>query len=389
MNLKDTKLKKYIYIICFSFMSLSVFAQPAFIKKYMEKRAIIKQNKIDSGKVFVSPIFGPGYTPENGLLIGGGALITFKTNRNDSLIQRSSLPLTAFFSTKGNIGLNIKMASFWKEDKIRFNVMGRIAKANDDYFGVGFETADAIEKGETTSEYDKVSFFFTPEFQHRIVKNLYAGVLIDVNQTNVKEANEIMLNDPNYLEYGNNNFNTGVGLTFTYDSRDITVNAYTGMVAKLYATTYTNNLGGDNNYDVYEIDLRKYFQINRPGNTFAVRLDGRFATGDVPYSEMSVLGGNDALRGYLTGKYRDRVAVFLIQEWRYMFLKSDGKMSKHGVVAWAGLGTMADTVKEINKFVPNGGVGYRFEVQPRMNVRIDFGVGRESHGLYFNFTEAF
>jgi hypothetical protein len=35
------------------------------------------------------------------------------------------------------------------------------------------------------------------------------------------------------------------------------------------------------------------------------------------------------------------------------------------------------------------GLGYRFELQPRSNVRIDIGFGRNSSGIYFNFTEAF
>jgi len=34
-------------------------------------------------------------------------------------------------------------------------------------------------------------------------------------------------------------------------------------------------------------------------------------------------------------------------------------------------------------------VGYRFEIQPRSNVRVDFGFGERSSGVYFNFTEAF
>jgi hypothetical protein len=39
--------------------------------------------------------------------------------------------------------------------------------------------------------------------------------------------------------------------------------------------------------------------------------------------------------------------------------------------------------------LPNVGVGYRLEVQPRMNLRIDFGWGFETFGFYFNFNEAF
>ncbi len=35
------------------------------------------------------------------------------------------------------------------------------------------------------------------------------------------------------------------------------------------------------------------------------------------------------------------------------------------------------------------GVGYRYELQPRMNIRLDLGMGRHGSAFYFNFTEAF
>jgi hypothetical protein len=46
-------------------------------------------------------------------------------------------------------------------------------------------------------------------------------------------------------------------------------------------------------------------------------------------------------------------------------------------------------ITKIDNFLPNFGLGYRLEVQPRMNVRLDFGFGRDNFGFYFNFTEAF
>jgi hypothetical protein len=39
--------------------------------------------------------------------------------------------------------------------------------------------------------------------------------------------------------------------------------------------------------------------------------------------------------------------------------------------------------------LPQVGVGYRFELQPRANVRIDFATGVKSTAVYFNFQEAF
>ena len=72
-----------------------------------------------------------------------------------------------------------------------------------------------------------------------------------------------------------------------------------------------------------------------------------------------------------------------------MFLRGDGRLSRHGFVTWVGAGTLGNDPAHLQGIVPSAGAGYRFELQPRSNVRMDFGIGRHSHGIYFNFTEAF
>ena len=72
-----------------------------------------------------------------------------------------------------------------------------------------------------------------------------------------------------------------------------------------------------------------------------------------------------------------------------MFMKASGEISKHGMVAWLGTGTIGPDPGQFDRWIPNIGFGYRFEVQPRMNLRIDIGIGRETSGFYFNFNEAF
>lgn len=46
---------------------------------------------------------------------------------------------------------------------------------------------------------------------------------------------------------------------------------------------------------------------------------------------------------------------------------------------------------KIEGVLPNAGVGLRIEVQPRMNVRLDFGrnFANDQSLFYFNMTEAF
>lgn len=44
---------------------------------------------------------------------------------------------------------------------------------------------------------------------------------------------------------------------------------------------------------------------------------------------------------------------------------------------------------EFENTLPVVGLGYRFALQPRINLRIDAGFGRDSFGFYLNITEAF
>jgi len=70
-----------------------------------------------------------------------------------------------------------------------------------------------------------------------------------------------------------------------------------------------------------------------------------------------------------------------------MFLKRNRALSPHGFTAWIAAGSIFEGVENIDRWLPN--VGYRLEVQPRMNLRVDFGFGRESTWVYFDFNEAF
>ena len=59
--------------------------------------------------------------------------------------------------------------------------------------------------------------------------------------------------------------------------------------------------------------------------------------------------------------------------------------------AWGGCGFMGPTPGKIEGVLPNLGLGLRIEVQPRMNVRLDFGrdMVNKQNLFYFNMTEAF
>ena len=102
------------------------------------------------------------------------------------------------------------------------------------------------------------------------------------------------------------------------------------------------------------------------------------------------------LRGYYMGQFRDKSSHVVMAEYRQMINTDKSnwvkKMLSHvGYVAWGGCGFMGPTPGKIEGVLPNLGLGLRIEVQPRMNVRLDFGrdMVNKQNLFYFNMTEAF
>lgn len=376
------------FFILLSIIGL-LLVEPAFSQSAKEKRKARKALKIKEGKPLITPLAGPAYTPELGFTLAGGVMISYKTNPADSLIQRSSTPVMFGVSSTKAVFANTKITSFWLHDKLRIYADLIFKKMPDNYWGVGYEKAFYTLKSDSTTKYDRLWWQLNPKFLWQFKPHHFIGLNLDLNYTHGSNPSEGVSTDEYYIKFNDRPFNSGLGLVYQYDSRDIPVNAWKGLFAEINFTMYSKYLGGNNDYQMLSLDLRKYFNIMRKGNTLAFQLKGRFTTGEVPYGEMSMIGTPFDLRGYTWGRYRDESIVFLIPEYRYTFLKKNGELSKHGAVAWVGAGSLGDAITHFDKWLPNAGIGYRFEAQPRMSVRFDIGFGKETSGFYFNFCEAF
>jgi len=59
------------------------------------------------------------------------------------------------------------------------------------------------------------------------------------------------------------------------------------------------------------------------------------------------------------------------------------------MVFFAGAASIGSSMARLESALPNAGLGYRFELQPRLNIRADVGLGRDSYGVYLSANEAF
>ncbi len=90
-----------------------------------EIRKLRKEEKVKEGKLLITPLMGPAYTPELGFTIAGGVLTSWRTDKKDTTLQRSSIPfnLGVGFKTDGLSAffISAKPTTFWLHDKLRIN----------------------------------------------------------------------------------------------------------------------------------------------------------------------------------------------------------------------------------------------------------------------------
>ena len=348
---------------------------------------VFSPGSVDDGRPLLTPFITPGYTPELGGVIAGGAFFSFKMDRNDKELERSTIPVSFSYSTNGAIALITKPTLYFKNKVLYFESDVWYKSMPDNYFGVGFKETIDKEKSDST-DYYRDWIWVSPKLFWEFKKDLIIGGGLDFNYTKGSDEGAGVITDETYLKYNDKPYNVGVSLILRYDSRDMPANTYTGTYAQISSSYFTDLLGSNNNYRIFDFDFRKFIQLGKPGQLLAIQARARFGVGNVPYGEMSMLGSPKDLRGYLWGRLRDKSMAYSIVEYRHK-IYWDGAETKHGLVTWTGVGTIFNEKTETYYAAPNFGVGYRLDVQPRISVRLDFGVGKNSNGFYFNFQQAF
>jgi hypothetical protein len=341
--------------------------------------------------VWVTPLIGPAYTPELGFLIAGGGMVSLEADKGS---PRSSFPATVGYGTVGALVASGQLRSYLLEDHLRLDFDLWFKDMTDHYFGVGYDAGKNTALGDDTTKYHRQWFQLKPTVLWRVVSDLFAGGMIDFNQTLASDLNPTMAADPNVIADGPDNMNIGAGPVVRFDSRDFPQNAFHGIYFQASYVPYLSKKGNHDGYQILDLDYRQYLPLGREGSTLAWTLRTRAGFGDVPWSELGQPGSPFDLRGYRWGRYRQKTMLYGIAEYRFNFSAGshpDGslKLSRHGVVGWIGAGTLGEDFGSFEGVLPNAGVGYRFGVQDRLNARFDIGVGRESQAVYFNFTEAF
>lgn len=364
------------------------------LKRYYRQ---LRKDSIRAHKnVWWSVLGGPSYTPEASFGVGGAVLASFRMNKQDTISQRSFLPAGLNLSINGTIVVAGAGTFFFNENRFRIYMNYGYRNEPSHYYGKGFEKAETVERGDSTTRFHRSYFQLYPRFVWEIRPHFYLGGLFDLNYTKVSDVNPVMEKDPYFQQFKRKYFNVGIGGLIQYDTRDDVATPTRGMLLGANFKLFGKYLGGAYNYEIIELEYRQFKNIFRPRSTLAWIAKSQIGLGDVPFTELPTFGSPFDLRGYYMGKYRDKSMAYGIVEYRHMFgspakYKSGNFWAKCGFVAWVGTGTIGETPFDWNKWKLNFGAGLRFQMQPGKNFRLDIGKepGQPGMQVYMNMTEAF
>lgn len=387
----------------FLFALLFLFSVPLFAQETLtasQHKQMMRQHHRDSirahKKIWTSILGGPSYNPEASLGVGGALLATFRINKFDSISQRSFVPVGFNISINGTFVAAGAGTLFFNENK--FRIFAKYGYRNEpaNFFGIGFKEAkENADNDSISTKFKKTNFQFNPKFVWEIYPHIYSGAILDINYSKIRDVQSWMEENSSIKKYGTKYRNIGIGGAIQYDSRDDVATPFTGMLLSVTGMLYGKYLGGNNNYEIIELEYRQFQKMFKRRSTLGWIAKTQIGLDNVPYTELPTFGSPFDLRGCLWGKYRDQSMAYGIVEYRHMFgsqaaYDRGAFWSKFGVVGWVGTGTLGQTPADWDQWKLNYGVGLRIQLQPRKNFRLD--IGKEpgqKWAIYMNMTEAF
>ncbi len=175
----------------------------------------------------------------------------------------------------------------------------------------------------------------------------------------------------------------GVGLVVYRDSRDDENMPMRGSLLNLNNMAYRDWLGGEENFDVYRVDVR-YFVPHGDGNVFAVRQLNHL-THDAPTQVKAPV----QLRGYKIGEYNGEYMSSIEGEERLRLGEKWTSTLFLGVACTYGGGEDCST--SVNLY-PVVGAGVQYVLKPREGIvlNLEYAQGKDAnYGVYLKMGYAY
>ena len=334
----------------------------------------IKKNKLSSFPV----IF---YAPETRLAAGIFGSYTFYNKKDSTQKYPSQIQIGAAYTLNKQLLLFFPFRVYTKQNK--YAIYGEAGYYKYSYFFYGIGNNQATNYKELYRvNFPRVKINFLKQLK----PNLFVGLRYWLENYKLKGIENNQQLDTANITGVPNNFISGIGPAFNYDTRDNIFYPIKGVFIDGGVQFYGKELGSNFKYSRYNLDASMYF-ANHNSNVFAFNLFADFLMGNqIPFNQLAMLGGNKKMRGYYEGRFRDKNLISLCTEYRF------GIYKRFGGVFFANAGAVNSNLNNIAAHIQTSvGTGARFTLNKaeKLNIRFDVGFGKKSTGFYFTIGEAF
>ncbi|MBC7914383.1 MAG: polymerase [Pyrinomonadaceae bacterium] len=372
-------------IILFAAFVLSFQADIAFgQKKIMGRMLSNKNDSARNARFIILPAFG--YAQETGFQYGLVSLTSFYTSR-DTITRNSGITAIAAFTSKKQSIFSFKPDIWSKENKYHYVADLRYKDFPFNFYGIGDNTRKADEE-----KINQKLLKIGAEIEKQRRKGAYTGLnasyenhkFSDVAPGGQYETNTFVRDkDGGQVAF--------VGLSQIIDSRNSNVYTTGGTYIKINYSYAPDLFGGENfTGSLFKTDFRTFKSYN-PKAVLGFNLVYQSIQGtQTPFYLLPQLGNDEIMRGYYTGRYRDRNLLATQAEFRYRIIP------RVGFVGFAGGGSAYSRLN-LRYVKPSYGAGLRyfFDTVRGLSLRMDYAFGEKrtgeerQKGFYLALGEAF
>ena len=266
-------------------------------------------------------------------------------------------------------------------DDGRWRAQGELEASHfpNSFYGIGGETPAAAEEAYTAR-----SVLIDATAQRRVRPNLRVGPRLFVRGDAVWDPEVGGRIERGRVAGADGGLTAGLGGAALWDGRDSRYYPRTGTYAAAAATLHSAAWGSAYTFGQFELDLRGYRPLG-PG-ILAGQVYTEAVAGTAPFQQLPLLGGDERMRGYREGRFRDDVYWTAQTEYRYpLFWRLKG-------VAFASVGEVgprwgAALVEDVEAAAGLGG-RFRF-TDDGVHGRLDLAYSPTGLELYLSLGEAF
>jgi Omp85 superfamily domain len=319
-----------------------------------------------------SPALGSGIIP--------AAAYIFRFSTKDKISSPSVIGGGGLITNNGSRALVVAGQLYVKENRYRITAAYARGNLNYDVYGSGIFEGHQLPLKQT----GQVLF---GEFLRQVGWKFYVGPRFTLGKSvlTLRPSDEQNVPIPPDLGFDTNL--TALGFKVFRDTVPNRFYPTSGTSFKFTADFFAEGLGSKYSFQSYVATFNKYWSLDKK-QVLAYNAYLCGTGGNPPFYGNCIYGASNELRGYTAGQYftsymaATQLEYRLALPWRF------------GLVGFGGVGGVIPGENQLygsQEFLPGVGGGVRFLLskQYHVNLRVDYGIGRNGHTVGMSIGEAF